>query len=71
MEARERARAEAREKEARERAAAAAAARANQQKNENDLESFFGTGARASSAPRPGANSSVCMNIAEGFNLTY
>ena len=52
-EARERAAAEARER-------AAAAARANQQKNENDLESFFGMGARASSAPRPPrANSSV------------
>ncbi|KAL1364661.1 hypothetical protein AAHE18_03G232200 [Arachis hypogaea] len=51
----ERAAAEARERaaaEARERAAAAAAG-ANQKKNENDLESFFGTGARASSAPRP------------------
>ncbi|KAK7399352.1 hypothetical protein VNO78_10534 [Psophocarpus tetragonolobus] len=56
----ERAAAEARERaatEARERAAAAA--RMNQQKNENDLESFFGMGARASSAPRPPrANSS-------------
>ncbi|KAG6721471.1 hypothetical protein I3842_03G113200 [Carya illinoinensis] len=41
--------------EARERAAAAA--RMNQQKNENDLESFFSMG-RASSAPRPRANSS-------------
>ncbi|KAL5554928.1 hypothetical protein UlMin_037164 [Ulmus minor] len=49
-EARERAAAEARER-------AAAAARANQQKNENDLESFFSMG-RASSAPRPRANSS-------------
>ncbi|XP_054805058.1 auxilin-related protein 2-like [Prosopis cineraria] len=45
-EARERAAAEARER-------AAAAARVNQQKNENDLESFFGMGTRASSAPRP------------------
>ncbi|XP_028770618.1 auxilin-related protein 2-like [Neltuma alba] len=45
-EARERAAAEARER-------AAAAARMNQQKNENDLESFFGMGTRASSAPRP------------------
>ncbi|KAI3407999.1 J domain-containing protein [Psidium guajava] len=45
-EARERAAAEAREK----------AARANQQKNDNDLESFFSMG-RASSAPRPRANS--------------
>ncbi|GLT45156.1 hypothetical protein SLA2020_190090 [Shorea laevis] len=49
-EARERAGAEARER-------AAAAARANQQKNENDLESFFSMG-RASSAPRPRANTS-------------
>ncbi|KAK7318415.1 hypothetical protein RJT34_03115 [Clitoria ternatea] len=48
----ERAAAEARER-------AAAAARMNQQKNENDLESFFGMGGRASSAPRPPrANSS-------------
>ncbi|MED6135118.1 hypothetical protein PIB30_043239 [Stylosanthes scabra] len=50
----ERAAAEARERaaaEARERAAAAAGA--NQKKNEDDLESFFGMGARASSAPRP------------------
>ncbi|XP_027339781.1 auxilin-related protein 2-like isoform X2 [Abrus precatorius] len=45
-EARARAAAEAQER-------AAAAARMNQQKNENDLESFFGMGARASSAPRP------------------
>ncbi|RDX74542.1 Auxilin-related protein 2, partial [Mucuna pruriens] len=51
-EARERAAAEARER-------AAAAARMNQQKNENDLESFFGMGSRATSAPRPPrANSS-------------
>lgn len=50
-EARERAAAEARER------AAAAAARANQQKSENDLEHFFSMG-RASSAPRPRANSS-------------
>ncbi|GLT75029.1 hypothetical protein SLA2020_467840 [Shorea laevis] len=69
-EARERANAEARERaalsearvraeraavEARERAAAAT--RANQQKNDNDLDSFFSMG-RASSAPRPRANSS-------------
>ncbi|KAL3729079.1 hypothetical protein ACJRO7_033649 [Eucalyptus globulus] len=58
----ERAAAEARERaavEARERAAVEArekAARANQQKNDNDLESFFSMG-RASSAPRPRANS--------------
>ncbi|XP_030471678.2 auxilin-related protein 2-like [Syzygium oleosum] len=58
----ERAAAEARERaavEARERAAAEArekAAKANQQKNDNDLESFFSMG-RASSAPRPRANS--------------
>ncbi|XP_030511494.1 auxilin-related protein 2-like [Rhodamnia argentea] len=45
-EARERAAAEAREK----------AARVNQQKNDNDLEAFFSMG-RASSAPRPRANS--------------
>ncbi|TKY60453.1 Auxilin-related protein 2 [Spatholobus suberectus] len=52
-EARERAAAEARER-------AAAAARMNQQKNENDLESIFGMGSRANSAPRPPrANSSV------------
>ncbi|KAB1210504.1 Auxilin-related protein 2 [Morella rubra] len=50
-EARERAAAGARER-------AAAAARMNQQKNEEDLESFFGVGSRASSAPRPRANSS-------------
>ncbi|XVE72621.1 hypothetical protein DITRI_Ditri11bG0052800 [Diplodiscus trichospermus] len=50
-EARERAAAEARER-------AAAAARASQQKNDNDLESFFSMGSRASSAPRPRANSS-------------
>ncbi|KAK7350911.1 hypothetical protein VNO77_09960 [Canavalia gladiata] len=42
----ERAAAEARER-------AATAARMNQQQNENDLESFFGMGARATSAPRP------------------
>ncbi|XP_027903407.1 auxilin-related protein 2-like [Vigna unguiculata] len=50
----ERAAAEARERaavQARERAAAAA--RMNQQQNDNDLESFFSTGARANSAPRP------------------
>ncbi|KAF8018641.1 hypothetical protein BT93_H3512 [Corymbia citriodora subsp. variegata] len=58
----ERAAAEARERaaaEARVRAASEArekAARANQQKNDNDLESFFSMG-RASSAPRPRANS--------------
>ncbi|KAM5577874.1 auxilin-related protein 2-like [Rosa sericea] len=46
----ERAAAEARER-------ANAAARANQQRNENDLENFFNMG-RASSAPRPRANSS-------------
>ncbi|GKV43120.1 hypothetical protein SLEP1_g50453 [Rubroshorea leprosula] len=46
----ERAAAEARER-------AAAATRANQQKNDNDLDSFFSMG-RASSAPRPRANSS-------------
>ncbi|TKY73797.1 Auxilin-related protein 2 [Spatholobus suberectus] len=45
-EARERAAAQARER-------AAAAARMNQQQNDNDLESFFSTGARANSAPRP------------------
>ena len=50
----ERAAAEARERAA---AAAAAAARANQQKSDNDLESFFS--ARATSAQRPGANTSV------------
>ncbi|XP_008365846.2 auxilin-related protein 2-like [Malus domestica] len=49
-EARERAAAEARER-------AAAAARANQQRSDNDLEHFFNMG-RASSAPRPRANSS-------------
>lgn len=49
-EVRERAAAEARER--------AAAARMNQQKNENDLESFFSAGGRATSAPRPRANSS-------------
>ncbi|KAH9605480.1 hypothetical protein KSS87_003918 [Heliosperma pusillum] len=49
-EAREKARSEAREKEARERAAAAG--RASPQ-NGPDLESFFGTGSRASSAPKP------------------
>ncbi|KAB2618969.1 auxilin-related protein 2-like [Pyrus ussuriensis x Pyrus communis] len=49
-EARERAAAEARER-------AAAAARANQQRSDNDLEHFFSMG-RASSAPRPRANSS-------------
>ncbi|GAV68407.1 LOW QUALITY PROTEIN: Homeobox domain-containing protein/DDT domain-containing protein [Cephalotus follicularis] len=53
-EARERAAADARER-------AAAAARASQQKNENDLESFFSMGSRASSAPRPRANSSDPM----------
>ncbi|GAB2277288.1 hypothetical protein Dimus_011996 [Dionaea muscipula] len=53
-EARERARAHAREKEAQERAAAAAAAaKASQQKNDDDLETFFGMGSRAGSAPRP------------------
>ncbi|KAF8405687.1 hypothetical protein HHK36_007764 [Tetracentron sinense] len=55
----ERAAAEARERAAigaRERAAAAA--RENQQKNENDLESFFSTGSRPSSAPRPRATTS-------------
>ncbi|KAM7270876.1 hypothetical protein ACFE04_030090 [Oxalis oulophora] len=67
-EARERANVEARDRARAERAAAeraaaeareraAAAARANQQKNDNDLESFFNMG-RASSAPRPRANSS-------------
>ncbi|KAB5527786.1 hypothetical protein DKX38_021633 [Salix brachista] len=50
----ERAAAEARERAAA--AAAAAAARANQQKSDNDLESFFS--ARATSAQRPGANTS-------------
>ncbi|KAL9254254.1 Auxilin-related protein [Drosera capensis] len=58
-EARERARVQA--KEAQEKAnaaAAAAAARASQQKNDDDLESFFGMGSRASSAPRPRASSS-------------
>ncbi|XP_020234964.1 auxilin-related protein 2 [Cajanus cajan] len=45
-EARERAAAQARER-------AAAAARMNQPQNDNDLESFFSTGARANSAPRP------------------
>ncbi|CAJ1974827.1 unnamed protein product [Sphenostylis stenocarpa] len=45
-EARERAAAQARER-------AAAAAKMNQQQNDNDLESFFSTGARANSAPRP------------------
>lgn len=58
-EARERARVQA--KEAQEKAnvaAAAAAARASQQKNDDDLESFFGVGSRASSAPRPRASSS-------------
>ncbi|KAK9735542.1 hypothetical protein RND81_04G211400 [Saponaria officinalis] len=62
----EKAAAEAREKEkaqqdkeARERAAAAAAAsRAAQQKNEPDLDSIFGVGSRANSAPRPRATSS-------------
>ncbi|KAG5232136.1 auxilin-related protein [Salix suchowensis] len=51
----ERAAAEARERAAAA-AAAAAAARANQQKSDNDLESFFS--ARATSAQRPGANTS-------------
>ncbi|PPR87674.1 hypothetical protein GOBAR_AA33013 [Gossypium barbadense] len=50
MAAAERAAAEARER-------AAASARASQQKNDDDLESFF-MGSRASSAPRPRANSS-------------
>ncbi|KAL8159174.1 hypothetical protein V2J09_000711 [Rumex salicifolius] len=54
-EAREKAEREAKEKEARDKAAAS---KANQQKNENDLESFFGMGSRASSAPRPRASSS-------------
>lgn len=44
-EARERAAAQARER-------AAAEARQKQQKNDNDLESFFGMGARANSAPK-------------------
>nr|GEV64416.1 hypothetical protein [Tanacetum cinerariifolium]GEV64833.1 hypothetical protein [Tanacetum cinerariifolium] len=55
----ERVNAQARERaaaEARDRAAAVAAAKMNQQKNDNDLESFFSS--RASSAPRPRANSS-------------
>ncbi|XP_012490972.1 auxilin-related protein 2 [Gossypium raimondii] len=51
----ERAAAERAAAEARERAAASA--RASQQKNDDDLESFF-MGSRASSAPRPRANSS-------------
>ncbi|KAG5031793.1 hypothetical protein JHK85_015775 [Glycine max] len=50
-EARERAAAQARER-------AAAAARMSQQQNDNDLESFFSTGARANSAPRPPRSSS-------------
>ncbi|KAK7410943.1 hypothetical protein VNO78_02186 [Psophocarpus tetragonolobus] len=50
-EARERAAAQARER-------AAAAARMNQQQNDNDIESFFSTGARANSAPRPPRSSS-------------
>ncbi|KAI3678621.1 hypothetical protein L6452_37920 [Arctium lappa] len=49
-EARKRAAAEARER--------AAASRMNQQKNDNDLESFFSTGSRPSSAPRPRETSS-------------
>ncbi|KAH9616004.1 hypothetical protein KSS87_017143 [Heliosperma pusillum] len=55
-EAREKTRFEAREKEARERATAASTA--SQQNSEPDLDSIFGVGSRASSAPRPGANSS-------------
>ncbi|RZR89809.1 hypothetical protein BHM03_00017595 [Ensete ventricosum] len=51
-EARERAAAVARER-------AAAAAREKQQKPENDLESFFGMGARATSAPKERATPSV------------
>ncbi|URD81894.1 DnaJ domain [Musa troglodytarum] len=54
-EARERAAAEARER-------AAAAAREKQQKPENDLESFFGMGARATSAPKERATPSVRIN---------
>ncbi|URD81895.1 DnaJ domain [Musa troglodytarum] len=53
-EARERAAAEARER-------AAAAAREKQQKPENDLESFFGMGARATSAPKERATPSEAM----------
>ncbi|XP_024981481.1 auxilin-related protein 1-like isoform X2 [Cynara cardunculus var. scolymus] len=49
-EARKRAAAEARER--------AAASRMNQQKNDNDLESFFGTASRPSSAPKPRETSS-------------
>uniref|UniRef100_A0A7N0TVM5 Uncharacterized protein n=1 Tax=Kalanchoe fedtschenkoi TaxID=63787 RepID=A0A7N0TVM5_KALFE len=59
----ERAAVERAAKEARERAAAqarerAAASRANQQKPEDDLESFFSSGSRPSSAPRASANNS-------------
>ncbi|XP_074307950.1 auxilin-related protein 2-like isoform X2 [Silene latifolia] len=55
-EAREKTRFEAREKEARERATAASTA--TQQNSEPDLDSIFGVGSRASSAPRPRATSS-------------
>ncbi|RRT76142.1 hypothetical protein B296_00007317 [Ensete ventricosum] len=55
-EARERAAAVARER-------AAAAAREKQQKPENDLESFFGMGARATSAPKERATPSVRTNV--------
>ncbi|KAL8170824.1 LOW QUALITY PROTEIN: hypothetical protein V2J09_022628 [Rumex salicifolius] len=55
---REKAEREAKEKESREKAAAAASARANQQKNESDLESIFGMGSRANSAPKARASAS-------------
>jgi len=49
----ERAAAEARERAAAQARERAAAVRMNQQQSDNDLESFFSTGARANSAPRP------------------
>ncbi|ESW09758.1 hypothetical protein PHAVU_009G153800 [Phaseolus vulgaris] len=49
----ERAAAEARERAAVQARERAAAVRMNQQQNDNDFESFFSTGARANSAPRP------------------
>ncbi|KAI4326154.1 hypothetical protein MLD38_031495 [Melastoma candidum] len=68
----EKAAAEARERaaaDARERAAAEvrkrAAAQASQPKNDDDLESFFGMGSRASSAPRPRATSSASETMFE------
>ncbi|CAM8947793.1 unnamed protein product [Rhodiola kirilowii] len=57
-EARERAAAQAREKAAAQARERDAATRANQQKPEDDLEFFFGSGSRPSSAPRASANNS-------------